>query len=305
MSGPASPRDPRFLIRLPPDPQRARERRAERRAMAAFMVAGLSGLALFAVIWLGGSAELQGLLLALSFGGLGGGLVIWARDLLPTRIASEERHTLSSGEGQLGLLRDAFMEETGFRQRRRLLVALLMGLGGFGVAAIAPLFSLGPLPGRSLFHTSWRKGSRVVGEDGQPVNASDLSVGSILTVFPEGHVGDASAQTVLINVGSGLLRKPTNLAGAPDGFVAYSKVCTHAGCPVGLYRVGIFPKPQNRLICPCHQSTFDVLRGAEPVFGPAGRALPQLPIQLQADGTFIALGDFPEPVGPAFWNMTD
>jgi ubiquinol-cytochrome c reductase iron-sulfur subunit len=80
--------------------------------------------------------------------------------------------------------------------------------------------------------------------------------------------------------------------------VAYSKICTHAGCPVGLFRAA-----QHTLICPCHQSEFDVLRGAVPISGPAARALPQLPIQRQADGTFVALGDFPEPVGPSFWNV--
>jgi quinol---cytochrome c reductase iron-sulfur subunit len=85
---------------------------------------------------------------------------------------------------------------------------------------------------------------------------------------------------------------------APQGYVAFSKLCTHAGCPVGLYRAN-----EHRLICPCHQSTFDVLSGAVPSFGPAARPLPQLPIRLEADGTFSALGDFPEPVGPSFWNM--
>jgi ubiquinol-cytochrome c reductase iron-sulfur subunit len=105
---------------------------------------------------------------------------------------------------------------------------------------------------------------------------------------------------LLIRVEPGLLKLPADRAAwAPDGFVAYSKVCTHAGCPVGLYR-----SSEHTLICPCHQSEFDVLDGARPISGPAARALPQLPIRLQEDGTFVALGDFPEPVGPGFWNMT-
>ena len=305
MTGAASPRDPRFLSRPPRSRRARRELRAELLAAACFMLTGLSGLALFAAIWLDWGTPAQGVLTALALGGLGAGLVIWEHDLLPTRHAVEERHPIESDPGQLALTRDTFLEETGFRQRRRLLGALLVGIGGLSFAGLAPLISLGPLPSASVFHTKWKKGSRVVGENGQPVRATDLAVGGILTVFPEGDVGDANAQTVLINVGPGLLQKPTNLSWAPDGFVAYSKVCTHAGCPVGLYRAGIFPKPQNRLICPCHQSTFDVLHGAEPVFGPAGRPLPQLPIKLQPDGTFVALGDFPEPVGPAFWDMTD
>jgi ubiquinol-cytochrome c reductase iron-sulfur subunit len=89
------------------------------------------------------------------------------------------------------------------------------------------------------------------------------------------------------------------VAWAPEGFVCYSKICTHAGCPVGLYRA-----EQHALICPCHQSTFDVLAGATPTYGPAVRPLPQLPIQLQPDGTFVALDDFPEPVGPSFWDVS-
>jgi ubiquinol-cytochrome c reductase iron-sulfur subunit len=105
---------------------------------------------------------------------------------------------------------------------------------------------------------------------------------------------------LLIRVEPGLLQLPGERAAwAPDGFVAYSKICTHAGCPVGLYR-----SSEHTLICPCHQSEFDVLVGAQPISGPAARALPQLPIRLEADGTFVATGDFPEPVGPGFWNMT-
>jgi ubiquinol-cytochrome c reductase iron-sulfur subunit len=103
----------------------------------------------------------------------------------------------------------------------------------------------------------------------------------------------------VIRVDPALLRLDSErLAWAPDGIVAYSKVCTHAGCPVGLYR-----SAQHTLICPCHQSEFDVLAGARPINGPAARPLPQLPISLAADGTFVALGDFPDPVGPSFWNV--
>jgi ubiquinol-cytochrome c reductase iron-sulfur subunit len=133
-----------------------------------------------------------------------------------------------------------------------------------------------------------------------PVHAGDIPVDSLVTVFPEDAVGSADSQTLLIRVPPELLRLDPSRAGwAPDGYVAYSKICTHAGCPVGLYRA-----TERKLICPCHQSTFDVLTGATPVFGPAARALPQLPIRLQPDGTFVATDDFAEPVGPSFWNMT-
>src|SRR5438034_693303 len=134
--------------------------------------------------------------------------------------------------------------------------------------------------------------------DGSPFRADDLAIDSLVTVFPDGAVGSADSQALLIRVPPDVLRlAPERATWAPDGYVVYSKICTHAGCPVGLYRAS-----ERRLICPCHQSTFDVPTGAHPVFGPAGRPLPQLPIRLEPDGTFTAQGDFAEPVGPSFWN---
>jgi ubiquinol-cytochrome c reductase iron-sulfur subunit len=104
---------------------------------------------------------------------------------------------------------------------------------------------------------------------------------------------------VLIRVEPGQLQlAEAAMAGAPDGLVAYSKICTHAGCPLGLYLAAT-----HELRCPCHQSTFDVLDGAKPVYGPAPRPLPQLPIEIAEDGVLIATGDFPAPVGPSFWEL--
>ncbi len=161
-----------------------------------------------------------------------------------------------------------------------------------------PVLSLGPAPGSTLFQTPWKLGLRLVDGVGRAVRAADIPLDGVLTVFPEGFVGSAQAQTLLIHAGADRLQlSPEAAQVAPDGFIALSKVCTHAGCPVGLYRAA-----QGQLICPCHQSTFDVLHGAVPVFGPAARPLPQLPIQRDGDG-FIALGDFPEPIGPSFWNI--
>jgi ubiquinol-cytochrome c reductase iron-sulfur subunit len=162
-----------------------------------------------------------------------------------------------------------------------------------------PIFSLGPAPGRSLFETSWRQGRRLAVPGGEPSDLANLPVGGILTVFPDGDESDPNAAALLIRVEpDGLQLDPERTDWAPEGFVAYSKICTHAGCPVGLYRAA-----QHVLICPCHQSEFDVLRGATPISGPAARPLPQLPIQLQPDGSFVALGDFSEPVGPSFWDL--
>jgi ubiquinol-cytochrome c reductase iron-sulfur subunit len=276
-----------------------RERWMERLVAAAFAVTMLTGVALLVVYGLGGQTQVEGLLLAACLGSLGFGIVVWAQELMHTRITIEDRHSLAS-PAQVPALSETLEEEAGFTRRSFLVRMLLGALGGLAAALAIPALSLGPAPGHELFATSWAPGRRLVDIDGVPVRAADLEVGSVATVFPEGDVGSAQAQTLLIRVPPDALRlSPDRLATAPGGYVAYSKVCTHAGCPVGLYRAS-----EHMLICPCHQSTFDVLEGAVPVFGPAARALPQLPIAVADDGTFTALGDFPEPVGPAFWNLT-
>jgi ubiquinol-cytochrome c reductase iron-sulfur subunit len=276
------------------------DRRSERIVAALFAVTAVTGVGLLGLYLAGGQTQLEGVLLAIALGSLGIGVAIWAQELMTTPIAIEERHSLESDPVIAGELKGALDEEAGFTRRRMLVGMLLAAFGGLAAALAIPVLSLGPAPGRELFTTGWRSGKRLVGLDGQPVRAGDLAVDGVVTVFPEDAAGSADSQTLLIRVPPGSLRLSAERASwAPDGYVAYSKICTHAGCPVGLYRAA-----ERQLICPCHQSTFDVLTGANPVFGPAARALPQLPIRLQPDGTFIATGDFPEPVGPAFWDIT-
>jgi ubiquinol-cytochrome c reductase iron-sulfur subunit len=140
---------------------------------------------------------------------------------------------------------------------------------------------------------------RVVREDGEPVRPDDLPVDGVLTVFPEGHVDAGDGPTLLIRTRRGReFRTRDGREGwTVDGIVAYSKLCTHVGCPVGLYQ-----SEEGLLLCPCHQSTFDVYDGARPVFGPAARSLPQLPLDVDDDGYLVATGDFSDPVGPGFWD---
>ena len=169
-----------------------------------------------------------------------------------------------------------------------------------GLAALFPIRSLGPRAGRALLETPWRAGLRLVTDDGTPVRAEDVPLDGLVTVFPEGHAGSADGQAVLVRVKPGLLHPaPGRESWSPDGLIAYSKVCTHAGCPVGLYQ-----SKDHTLLCPCHQSAFDVLDGAKPVSGPAAVKLPQLPLRLDADGYLRARGDFSAPVGPAFWSKS-
>jgi len=280
-----------------PDPA---TRRAERLIVVSFMLSMVAGFALLAVYLAGGQTQVEGVLLAVCLGGIGVGIILWSQRLLPGALRVEDRHPVADAANEQAV-RDILAEEGSITRRSVLVRALAGAFAGLGAALAIPALSLGPAPGRSLFQTPWRSGLRMVGLDGSPIHASDVPVGGVVTGFPEGSPGSADGQTLLIRVEPNLLHlAPDRMAWAPDGYVAFSKLCTHAGCPVGLYR-----NLEHRLICPCHQSTFDVLAGAVPVFGPAARPLPQLPIRIDPDGTIVALSDFTEPVGPGFWDMHD
>jgi ubiquinol-cytochrome c reductase iron-sulfur subunit len=273
--------------------------RTEWIVIALFALTALSGLALLGLYVAGGQTQIEGVLLGIALGALGIGSVIWAQDLMDTPVVVEERHPATSTAAEAAAFQAALTEEAGFSRRRLLGGMLLTAFAGLGAALAIPVLSLGPAPGAEQFSTSWRAGRRLVTGSGEPVHADDLAMDSLVTVFPDGAVGSADSQALLIRVPADELHLAADRATwAPGGFVVFSKLCTHAGCPVGLYRA-----TERRLICPCHQSTFDVPSGAVPVFGPAARALPQLPIRLEPDGTFTALGDFPEPVGPSIWNL--
>ena len=270
-----------------------------RTVAALFVVSLLASIGLVVTYVVGGNAQVEGALLALALGGIGAGIVVWAVRLIDAPVESEPYKTFASGDEVVADVAAGIGHER--ITRRTLLVRLGAAAGAALAAALAiPALSLGPGPGRALFATPWRAGARVVGEDGMPIRPEDLPLGSVRTVFPEGEVGRADAATLLIRVSRDDLELDgQRLEWAPDGCIGYSKICTHAGCPVGLYRA-----EDHALLCPCHQSTFDVLRGAVPTFGPAARALPQLPMDVGEDGYLVARGDFPEPVGPSFWNLT-
>jgi ubiquinol-cytochrome c reductase iron-sulfur subunit len=270
----------------------------ERAAATAFGVSIAASLGLVAVYWSGGGAQAEGVLLGLALGGLGTGVVVWATRLMDSPEETEEREDLASPPGMVDDPGGAGSTVT----RRSLLLRMLTAAGGTLAAALAiPALSLGPRPGQSLFETTWTKGARLVEADGRPLKPLDLVPEGVTTVYPEGHVGSEDAQTLVVRVDPGMLELPEDRLGwAPEGCVGYSKICTHAGCPVGLYRA-----EAHELLCPCHQSTFDVLRGAVPTFGPADRPLPQLPMGLDDEGYLVALSDYREPVGPGFWNLEE
>ena len=243
--------------------------------------------------------------LALTFGGalggLGVGLALWSKRLMPHESVEEPRPTLVPPAEEERQAAEAFREGRRSIQRRGLLGGLLAtALGALGLGALWPARSLGPRP-QNPRRTGWREGVGVVDERGRRVGVDALTFGGVLTVFPEGREPAADDQVALLRVPIEDLSLPDGREDwTPEGYVAYSKVCTHAGCPVGLYQsVGLL------LLCPCHQATFDVARGARPVFGPAPRELPQLPLRLADDGTLVAGGDFSGPVGPDHWRIRE
>ena len=142
----------------------------------------------------------------------------------------------------------------------------------------------------------------------RPLLAADFATpGSMITVIPEGYQDNdvelAKAATIIIKFAPGELQpdRPGNpgtvMNWTVDNIVAYSKICTHVGCPVALYE-----QTTHHILCPCHQSTFDATKGAQVLFGPASRPLPQLPITINAEGYLVAQSDYHEPVGPSFWE---
>jgi ubiquinol-cytochrome c reductase iron-sulfur subunit len=273
--------------------------------LAWFAASFAAAIALTAVYGAGGNAQAEGALLAVALGGIGCGLVTWCKRFMPDEIVSEQRPSPASGPGAAdSVVDDLTGVESGMDRRHLLGTGLVVALGGLGVAALLPIRSLGPRPGRGLKSTPYAAGGlRLVDEEGLPVTVDRLAPNGVLTVFPEGFVGREDAQTLLLRVSGDRFvpvagREGWTVGGGGAGgtICAYSKICTHAGCPVGL-----FEERLGTLLCPCHQSTFDVLHGAEPVFGPATRPLPQLPLGTDGD-QLVAVADFSAPVGPGFWD---
>ena len=265
---------------------------------ASFLISMLGSLGLVVYYFIGESAQVEGILLGLALGGMGFGVVGWATRLMDVPTVVEEREPLESSDDTMAQTEDMVSQDA--VTRRKMLLRLAVGASAtLGAALAIPALSLGPRPGQSLEETKWTPGARVVDRFGTPQRPEDIPLNGIKTVFPSGFEGEADSQTVVIKIEPELLDLPEGREDwAPEGCVAFSKICTHAGCPVGLYRA-----EARELLCPCHQSTFDVTTGCTPVFGPAARPLPQLPMDLDEAGFLVATGDFPEPVGPSFWNM--
>jgi ubiquinol-cytochrome c reductase iron-sulfur subunit len=254
------------------------------------------------------STRLLGLGLGLALFCIGAGAIHWAKTLMPDdEIVSPRKPLRSSDEDRAEAV--AALKEgaagAGLGRRKLIRNSLLGALAPLGLLAIIPLRDLGPLPGASLAYTAWKPGRRLVTDPtGRPIKVSDVPIGGVVHVQPEGieHMKNpiderAKATTLVIRLQPDEIKDPKQKRWSVDGIVAYSKVCTHVGCPVGLYE-----QQTHHLLCPCHQSTFDVTRDCAVIFGPAARPLPQLPLAVDSEGYLVSSEDFQEPIGPSFWE---
>ena len=254
----------------------------------------------------------MGLGLGIALFCIGAGAVHWAKKLMPDDEVVEERHITASSqedrEAAQGILRQG-AEATGFPRRRLIWGSMTAAMGALALPAIIPLRDLWirgedqPSPVEELSTTLWKKGTRLMTDPGgSAIRAQDLQVGTVVHCLPEG-IDDAEspedekakAALLLMRLRPDELNKGAELG--YQGIVAYSEICTHMGCPVALYE-----QQTHHLLCPCHQSTFDVPNGCKVIFGPANRPLPQLAITVDAEGYLVARRGFDEPVGPSFWE---
>jgi quinol---cytochrome c reductase iron-sulfur subunit len=283
--------------------------------LVAVALLGLGALAAIAFPILYGLAkhiphetQFLGLSVGLAFVLIGAALVVTGKHLIVTEEIEEDYPAEEHPEEQETIVQ--VVEESGARLTRKRLFLLSLGGAGaaLGVALVTPLVSLGPVfRVAPLLGTPWRRGRRLVDERGRPWQASDIEEDTFYTAFPEGaDKEDLGSSVVLVRLPNGRFQLPPELAHYPaEGIVAYSKICTHAGCAISLYRSPMFEPtdPKPALVCPCHYSTFDPADGGSVLFGPAGRKLPMLPLRIDSSGGLRAAGNFDGPVGPSWWGV--
>ncbi|MFB7503586.1 cytochrome bc1 complex Rieske iron-sulfur subunit [Streptomyces broussonetiae] len=240
---------------------------------------------------------------------IGAGAVHWARTLMSDVEMADERHPIEASPELRAQVMDDFQQgaqESGFGRRKLIRNTMFGALTLLPLSGVFLLGGLGPAPKSKLRHTMWAKGKRLVNMNtNQPLRPEDVMVGSLTFAKPDGLEETnedfqneiAKAALMIVRLQPGNIKDKRELDWSHEGIVAFSKICTHVGCPISLYE-----QQTHHVLCPCHQSTFDLSDGARVIFGPAGHALPQLRIGVDGEGYLQALGDFEEPVGPAFWE---
>ena len=319
----------------PTDVDEAAEKRAERQVAAMFGLSAVCAV-LFCVAYFAldigsepdmfGGIGAQNLALGLALGLalllLGVGAIQWARKLMSDHEIVEMRHAVASSEEDradtVAALKQG-VDDSGIGRRPLIRNSMLGAVAALGLPAVVALRDLGELPGSSLEETVWRKGMRIVNDvSGTPIRPEQVEIGQLVNAEPavffatdeegepvyEGHelqAAKAKAAVILVRI------EPSEISPLParedwgvQGILCYSKICTHVGCPISLYE-----QQTHHVLCPCHQSTFDLADNARVLFGPADRPLPQLPLGVDDEGYLVAMSGFQEPVGPSYWERGD
>ncbi|GHF32092.1 cytochrome bc1 complex Rieske iron-sulfur subunit [Streptomyces mashuensis] len=250
-----------------------------------------------------------GLTLGVALFCIGAGAVHWARTLMSDVEVADDRHPIEASPEVKAKVMDDFRqgaEESGLGRRKLIRNTMFGALALLPLSAVVLFRDLGPLPGTKLRKTAWSEGKMLINQNTmQPLRPEDVQVGSLTFAMPEGMKEEdhdfqqeiAKAALMIVRLRPENIKDKRSLDWSADGIVAYSKICTHVGCPISLYE-----QQTHHVLCPCHQSTFDLSDGGRVIFGPAGHALPQLRIKVNDKGYLEAMGDFSEPVGPAFWE---
>ena len=315
----------------PTDVDAHAEKRAERQIAGMFLLSGVF-VVLFMISYFvfnigpkptiiagyGASTVALGVTLGMALLLIGVAAIQWARKLMSDVEIVEMRHPAASSDEDRAAAIAAFqagVDDSGIARRPLIRNSLIGALGLVGLPFVLMLRDLGPVPGDKLAHTVWQKGMRLTNDvAGTPIKPEDVEIGQLINgepaVFFEEKDGepvyegvslqDAKAKAAIIIV----RMKPSDITPLKErenwgveGILCYSKICTHVGCPISLWE-----QQTHHLLCPCHQSTFDLADNGKVIFGPAGRSLPQLPIMVDSEGYLVAQSDFREPVGPSYWE---
>ncbi|CAG7631834.1 cytochrome bc1 complex Rieske iron-sulfur subunit [Actinacidiphila bryophytorum] len=250
-----------------------------------------------------------GLSLAVALIGIGAGAVHWARTLMSDEEMPDDRHRADADDELRANIEAQWVQgakESAFGRRKLIRTTMLGALTLVPLSAVVILRDMGPLPQDKLRHTAWAKGKALINPNtNKPLRPEDIPVGSLTFAQPEGLNEEdedfqqqiAKAALMVVRLKPEDIKDKKELDWSHQGIVAFSKICTHVGCPVSLYE-----QQTHHVLCPCHQSTFDLSDGARVIFGPAGHRLPQLRISVNGEGNLVAMSDFEVPVGPAFWE---
>jgi len=282
-------------------------RRAETLVAGLLLVAGVFGFA-FTVLYivLSGNTQLLGIALGGALCLLAAACIVAGLLVVPQETHVEDRGVLLDEEQTEEVV--TMIEEGGEGISRRVLLIGAGGVAGAGLvtAAVTPLASLGPTL-NSLHRQPWVRGVRLVDDTGRPYSVDDIHEGAFYTALPEhGDPDSFGSGLLVVRLPDEFLHLPADRrAWAPEGILAYSKICPHAGCAISLYRYPTY-EPTSQIpafTCPCHYSTFLPGEGGRLIFGPAGRALPQLPLMIDSDRHLRAAGPFPGDIGPSWWGV--